>query len=92
MEKGYSTSYKSIVYQKKFREAAHNQTSYGDKIYKLSYVEETVADAKGENFHHWYSSTDVEKQAYYILNLKDKGLRRYPSNIITSLCGRLTGN
>ena len=32
-----------------------------------------LKNGNDESFHHWYSSTDTQKQAHYILNLQDNG-------------------
>ena len=47
LEKGSSTSYKSIVYSN-LREAVSNQTDYGGRAHKLSYVKETIEVERDE--------------------------------------------
>ena len=72
LEKGGSTSHKSIVYQN-LREAVHNQTSYGGKAHKLSYVKETIVEERcEEKFSTRVDGYEDELETYYILNLKDK--------------------
>ena len=72
LEKGGSTSQKSIVY-KNLREAVHNQASYGGKAHKLSYVKETIVEEMcEEKFSTQIDGYEDELEAYYILNLKDK--------------------
>ena len=72
LEKGGSTSHKSIVY-KNLREAVHNQASYGGKAHKLSYVKETIVEERcEEKFSTQIDGYEDELDAYYILNLKDK--------------------
>ena len=72
LEKGGSTSYKSIVY-KNLREAVSNQTDYGGRVHKLSCVKETVEVERDEvEFSTTINSYEDELKAYYILNLKDK--------------------
>ena len=64
LEKGGSTSYKSIVY-KNLREAVHNQ--------KLGCVKETIEEERDEvELSTRVSSYEDELKANYILNLKDK--------------------
>ena len=73
MEKGGSTSHKSIVY-KNLREAVHIQTSYGGKVHKLSCVKETIVEERCEEkkFSTRVDGYEDELEAYYFLNLKDK--------------------
>ena len=66
MEKGGSTSYKSIVY-KDSREAVYNQTSYGGKVHKLSYVKETIMEERcEEEFSTTKNSYEDELKSYYL--------------------------
>ena len=72
LEKGGSTSYKSIVY-KNLREAVSNQTDYGGRVHKLSCVKETVEVERDEaKFSTTINSYEDELKSYYILNLKDE--------------------
>ena len=72
LEKGGSTSYKSIIY-KNLREAVSNQTDYGGRVHKLSYVKETIVEEHcPEKISTSVDSYEDELQSYYILNLKDK--------------------
>ena len=51
----------------------HNQTSYGGKVHKLSYVKETIEEERDEEtFSTTINSYEDELEAYYILNLRDK--------------------
>ena len=72
LEKGGSTSYKSIVYNN-LKEAVNNQTSHGGRVHKLSYVKETYEERRNEEeFSITGSKYEDELKSYYILNLKDK--------------------
>ena len=72
MEKGGSTSYKSIVYNN-LREAVSDQTDYGGRVHKLSCVQETIEVERDKvEFSTTVNSYEDELKIYYILNLKDK--------------------
>ena len=97
MEKWYPTSHKSKVDQS--LRGAHKLVM-GVKFISWLMLREKLKNGNDEHFHHWYSSTDTQKQAHYILNLQDNGQLRNDFRwnkeillqIITSQCGRLTGS
>ena len=72
LEKGGSTSYKSIICNN-LREAVSNQTDCGGRVHKLSCVKETIEVERDEaEFSTKINSFEDELKAYYFLNLKDK--------------------